>query len=109
MTPTENGAWLDSTGPGSAQSAAEYLLGDFRALLRQVGVCGELDAVQPAGKIVDLHELQSYLETYLTQILLPLEMPVIAEACGCAGRGETRELIAWTGGWAVKRNRPRSP
>jgi urease accessory protein UreF len=94
MMPNENGAWLDSSGPGSAPSAAEYLLGDFRALLRQVGVCGELDSVQPMGKIADLRELQSWLETYLTQILLPLEMPVIAEACGCAGRGETRELIA---------------
>ena len=42
----------------------------------------------------DLAALQTFLDTYLTQILLPLELPAIAEACGRVRRGETRELIA---------------
>ena len=44
--------------------------------------------------ITDLPTLQIFLDTYLTQVLLPLELPAIAEACGRVRRGETRELIA---------------
>ncbi len=37
---------------------------------------------------------REFLEIYLARILLPLELPAIAEACGHALRGELRELIA---------------
>jgi urease accessory protein UreF len=83
----------------SARSEAEILLGDFSALLQQVGVRGMLPDCAPplaplSEHITDLPTLQVFLDTYLTQILLPLELPAIAEACGRVRRGELRELIA---------------
>jgi urease accessory protein UreF len=99
MRPSENGACRQANGPGIAQSQADNLLGDFSALLQQVGVRGMLPAcdspfVPSSGHITDLAALQKFLETYLADILLTLELPAIAEACGHVSRGETRELIA---------------
>jgi urease accessory protein UreF len=100
MSPPENSApWL-STGSEIAQGKAEYLLGDFSALLQQLGVRATLPDCDfppgpPAGPaLTGLPELQSFLGAYLAQILLPLELPAIAEACGCVRRGQTRELLA---------------
>ena len=99
MRPSEKSACWHSTGSGAARSEAENLLGDFCALLRQLGVRGTLPArdLPPAPSsqhITDLSALQNFLDTYLTQILLPLELPAIVEACGRVRRGEARELIA---------------
>jgi len=98
MSPSEKSAYQHSTGSGIARSEAENLLGDFCALLRQLGVCGTLPdchsiPAPPTQNITDLPALQSFLDTYLTQILLPLELPAIAQASGCVRRGEARELI----------------
>jgi len=99
MRPSENNARARSTESGIAQSEAENLLGDFSALLLQLGVRGISPAstlpLAPASEhITDLSALQTFLDTYFTQILLPLELPAIAEACGRVRRGEARELIA---------------
>ena len=99
MRPSENSACRHSTESEIARSEAENLLGDFCALLRQVGVGGLLPACHSplaplSASITGLPALQSFLETYLTQILLPLELPAIAKACGRVRRGEARELIA---------------
>src|SRR5271157_4418116 len=99
MRPSENSACRHSTESGTAQSEAENLLGDFCALLRQLGLRGILPArhsplALPSQRITSLPALQSFLDTYLTQILLPLELPAIVEACGRVRRGEARELIA---------------
>jgi urease accessory protein UreF len=97
MRPPENSACRHSTESEIAQSQAEYLLGDFCALLRQVGVGGILPDchayIAPSAGIADLPALQNFLDAYLTQILLPVELPAIAEACGRVRRGEARELI----------------
>jgi urease accessory protein UreF len=99
MRPSEKSADRLSTGSGFARSKADNLLGDFSALLQQVGVGGILPACDPplappTQHITDLPALQNFLAAYLTQILLPLELPAIAEACGRVRRGELRELIA---------------
>jgi urease accessory protein UreF len=98
MRPSENSACRRSTEPEIARSEAENLLGDFSALLQQVGVRGILPACDPplappSAYITDLPALEIFLDTYFTQILLPLELRAIAEACGRVRRGETRELI----------------
>jgi urease accessory protein UreF len=98
MRPSEKSAHWHSTGSGAARSEAENLLGDFCALLQQLGVhaafpdCLSTPA-PPSGRITGLPALQSFLDAYLTQILLPLELPAIVEACGRVRRGEARELI----------------
>ncbi|HZM04044.1 MAG TPA: urease accessory UreF family protein [Candidatus Saccharimonadales bacterium] len=84
---------------GIAQSTAENLLGDFSALLQQIGAAEMWlaceSAVHPvAGQISSVAGLRRFLETYLSEILLPLELPAIARACGQVRRGELRELIA---------------
>ena len=99
MRPGENNARAHSTESGIARSEAENLLGDFSALLQQLGVRGLLPdcdttLAPPSGRIASLPALQIFLDTYFAQILLPLELPAIAEACGRVRRGETRELIA---------------
>ena len=99
MRPSEKSAYWHSTESGTAPREAENLLGDFCALLRQVGVGGISPACHsalapPSQRITGLAALQSFLDTYLTQILLPLELPAIAEACGRVRRGQARELIA---------------
>jgi urease accessory protein UreF len=99
MRPSEKSACRHPTESGSTQSEAENLLGDFCVLLQQLGIRGTLpDCLSPFApptqRITGLPALQSFLDTYLTQILLPLELPAIAEACARVRRGETRELIA---------------
>jgi hypothetical protein len=81
----------------AARSEAENLLGEFSALLRQVGA--PLGAVTSCGTLTSSSAAKSgspraFLENYLEQVLLPLELPAIAEACGHAARGELRELIS---------------
>jgi urease accessory protein UreF len=99
MRPSEKSACRHSPGSGFARSEAENLLGDFSALLQQVGIGGILPACDSplaphSTHLTGLPALQEFLDTYLTQILLPLELPAIAEACGRVRRGELRELIA---------------
>ena len=99
MSPSENSAYRRSTGSEVARSEADNLLGDFCALLQQLGVRVTLpDCHSLAGAasepFTSLAALQNFLDAYLTQILLPLELPAIAEACQRVRRGQTRELIA---------------
>jgi urease accessory protein UreF len=78
-------------------SEAENLLGEFRALLRQVGLPGAaagLDVPFWAAALDAPLAPGRFLEDYLEQLLLPRELPAIVTACGCACRGELRELLA---------------
>jgi urease accessory protein UreF len=94
MRPYQQSASRHSTKPETAQSAAENLLGDFCALLHQLGVPESLPPALPSAPVADPLSLQNFLEAYLAQILLPLELPAIAEACAHVRLGQTRELIA---------------
>jgi urease accessory protein UreF len=76
-------------GPHLAGSEAESLLGEFHALLRQVGApfpfwSATLNAPPALGQ---------FLEDYLDRLLLPCELPAIVAAWGHARRAELRELL----------------
>jgi urease accessory protein UreF len=94
MRTTEKSVRQAAPGSPLAGSEAESLLGEFRALLRQVGSpsfatdpfwSAALDAPPALGQ---------FLEDYLVRLLLPCELPAIVAACGHARRGELRELLA---------------
>ena len=96
MRPIEKRPQPVLTGSQAARSEAENLLGEFSALLRQVGLpvggitsCGTFSS--PAA--TESRSSETFLKDYLEQVLLPLELPAIAEACGHAARGEIRELL----------------
>ncbi|MGO8698691.1 MAG: urease accessory UreF family protein [Limisphaerales bacterium] len=96
MRPIEKRPQPVLTGSPAARSEAENLLGEFSALLRQVGV--PIGGITSRGTLTSSAATKSrspevFLKNYLEQILLPLELPAIAEACGHAARGEIRELI----------------
>jgi len=99
MTPSQQDACRRSTESEIARSAAENLLGDFSALLQQLGVRGISPAFDPpatatAAQPIDVPALQGFLEDYYAQVLLPVDLPAIAGAFERGRRGETRELIA---------------
>jgi hypothetical protein len=96
MGPSEENAFRQPAA--TAQSAAEYLLGDYCTLLRELmgdsaPVCNA-PLGPPATRMTDFSALQNFLNAYLAEILLPLELPAVAEACGRVRRGQLRELIA---------------
>jgi len=97
MRPIEK--FAPQAGPGSedARSQANDLLGEFSALLRQIGspgVAPEAGGRFGADAIDSPSALGQFLEDYLARILLPCEFPAIVGACGHARRGELRELLA---------------
>jgi urease accessory protein UreF len=79
--------------------AAEWL-GDWHPLAEQLGstdglvTLGSVSASLRLGPGHDLASLRRFLRNYQSQILLPLELPVIHRAHGHAARHEVRELIA---------------
>jgi urease accessory protein UreF len=93
MRPSEKSAPASAQGPELAQSEAESLLGEFRALLRQVG-SPEPDGPFWADAIKAPSAVAQFLEDYRDRLLLPCELPAIVSACGHARRGELRELLA---------------
>jgi urease accessory protein len=81
----------------AARSQAENLLGDWRALLQQIG-SPEYSANSGipfwTTALETMPALNNFLEDYLNRVLLPCELPSIMEAYGYARRGEWRELLA---------------
>jgi urease accessory protein UreF len=103
IEPRQKGIWNEPAGGAHdlATSGAETLLGELSSLLQKVGSTDNLaffgsvaDSLH-AKQVRDLPTLKTFLEKYQTQILLPLELPAIAQAHGHAARGEFRELIAF--------------
>jgi len=97
MKPDENRACAAAPGAESARNPAESLLGEFCALLQQVGSPDfSPDSAVPfwAAAVDAPPALNSFLEDYLNRLLLPCELPAIVAACGHARRGELRELLA---------------
>lgn len=82
---------------GAAPSPAENLLGEWRALLQQIGSPDVSTESSTGFWPIDLNALSSlhdFLENYLNELLFKLELPAIVEACGYARRGKWRELLA---------------
>ncbi|HUD82664.1 MAG TPA: urease accessory UreF family protein [Candidatus Saccharimonadales bacterium] len=89
MSLSEKSARPALPGPELARSDAANLRAEFSALLQQIGspdFFGFFKTSSPSEN--------GFLQTYLTHLLLPVELPAIAEACGHAMRREVRELIA---------------
>ena len=91
MSLSQKSAQLAVAGPEFARSDAANLREEFSALLQQIGspdffgfFCTPVEA--PAGN--------GFLQSYLTDLLVPVELPAIAEACGHTLRRELRELVA---------------
>jgi len=73
--------------------------GDVRGLAGRVGsppaaaLCPVLAGLTEA-RVVDLASLQTFLQAYQAEVLVPIELAVIQHAAQHAHRGETRELLA---------------
>ena len=87
-------------GTKIAPSSPAELMGDPHPLLEQLGAPDEVAAtgvVVPTAefrRVSDLPSLRRFLDTYRTEILVPIELPAIVAAYQHASRGESRELIA---------------
>ena len=79
---------------------AENLMGDFHPLIDQLGgadglkLTGAVNASLRLDHVKDLAGLKRFLETYRTQLLAPIELPLICEAHAHASRNEFSELIS---------------
>ena len=78
---------------------AEQLLGEWHPLVEQLGSSEGILPLASASEMLSLPRvtnrasLTAFLETYKTQILIPVELPAILQAFSHADRHETRELI----------------
>ena len=83
-----------------AQNEAENLFGDFHPLLEQIGsaecltLAGAVNASLPLERVNDFPSFKKFLENYRSQLLAPLEFPLICQACTHAARNEFSELIS---------------
>jgi urease accessory protein UreF len=80
--------------------SAEVLLGDFHSLGEQIGspegllsLGGVSSSLAVAG-MKNPARLKSYLEFYQHEILFPVELPAIHQACSLAAQNQARELLA---------------
>ncbi len=98
MRPPETNALAQPPDRKDAAAEAELSSREFCALLRQLGppdgFLGCLTAHLPPDAVHSGNSLRVFLEAYQTQVLVPLEMPVITRARAHAARGHLRELIA---------------
>jgi urease accessory protein UreF len=82
-----------------AQQVAEEFFGDATLLAERLGSAEGLLALPGAAgstqfqRVTDLRSLRRFLSDYQTQVLVPLELPVIHRSCRHASRYEVRELI----------------
>src|SRR5437879_847568 len=79
---------------------AVQLLGECHPLLEQLGSADGLftlsgmAAALNVSKVDTASALVRFLDAYLSQVLLPLDLPAICRAHGHASRNEARELLA---------------
>jgi urease accessory protein UreF len=97
MRPDEQSACAAAPEADAARSPAENLLGDLRALLRQLGSPeGSPSSTVPfwAAEVDSVPVLNHFLEDYMNRLLLPRELPAIVEASEHARCGKWRQLLA---------------
>jgi UreF-like urease accessory protein len=81
------------------RDAAEWL-GDWHPLAEQLGSAeglvelGSVSALLRLKPVRTRASLRRFLQNYKSELLLPLELPAIQNACEHARRNEVRELIA---------------
>jgi len=75
------------------------LLGECHPLLEQLGTAdglftlGEAAGALKLPRIENAASLARFLDAYLSQVLLSLDLPAICLAHECASRNESRELV----------------
>src|SRR5437867_8155313 len=85
---------LSPAGAGAAQQPE-----GVAALLEQLGSMEDLVSITAAGALLEgapVHDVQTlavFIETYLQEVLIPVELPLIYKAFLHASRNECRELI----------------
>jgi len=98
MRQPETGALAQPPGRQNAPDDAQFPPGEVCALLGRIGspdgFWEGLVARLPLGAINTGDGLREFLESYYSQVLVPLEMPAITRARSLAARGHVRELIA---------------
>lgn len=101
MRQTETCPLLWPPGSENAPEEAELLSAKFAALFQQIGSPAAGGAALfpsvPAKGIRSRAALRDFLQSYLTGVLAPLEMPAIARAHFLCSHGRSRELIALDG------------
>src|SRR6185436_10368215 len=89
-----------TAGIKTALSSPAELLGDAHPLLEQLGSPEELALTSSVTtaiqfrRVSGLPSLRRFLDDYRTNVLVPIELPVIVSAYGHAARSELRELVA---------------
>ncbi|HTD67675.1 MAG TPA: urease accessory UreF family protein [Candidatus Limnocylindria bacterium] len=89
-----------TAGTNSAPSSPAELLGDVHPLLDQLGSAEDLAVASTVADAFDLRRvadrpsLRNFLQSYRSQILVPIELPAIVSAFGHAARGQLIELLA---------------
>jgi urease accessory protein UreF len=89
-----------TAGIKTAPTSPAELLGDAHPLLEQLGSPEELaltssvTAAIQFRRVSDVPSLRRFLDDYRTNVLIPIELPVIVSAYGHAARGELQELVA---------------
>lgn len=79
----------------------EELLGEWHPLVDQLGFSdgmlslGSASAALQLPRVTTVFALESFLESYKSSILIPLELPAILRAFRHATRNETRELVTF--------------
>lgn len=83
-----------------APQQPENLLGDFHSLADQIGsaeglaLAGAVNASLRLENVTSLAGLGKFLESYRTQLLVPMELPLICRAYAHASKNEFSELLA---------------
>src|ERR1051325_4568763 len=86
-------------GTKVAPSSPAELLGDPHPLLEQLGspddlaMTGSVARAVQFQQVIDAPSLRRFLDSYRTQVLIPVELPAIAAAYHHASRGEANELV----------------
>lgn len=97
MRPADTTLRRHSSNNESAPGKADHLQGDLDSLLRQLGSDNADQAtlfLPPEVSAANGRDLKSFLTYYHTHFLLPLDLPVVAQAHAYAVQGHVRELIA---------------
>jgi urease accessory protein UreF len=86
-------------GTKVAPSSPAELLGDPHPLLEQLGspedlaMTGSVARAVQFQQVIDAPSLGRFLDSYRTQVLIPVELPAIVAAYHHASRGEANELV----------------
>lgn len=89
-----------TVGTNNVPNSPAELMGDVHPLLDQLGSAEDLAVTSTVAEAIDLRRvsdlpsLRRFLQSYRSEVLVPIELPNIVRAFGHATRGELVELLA---------------